>query len=58
MESSILKKFGNRIKELRLSKNWSQQELADETGFHKNYIGMVERGERNSMAPFSKSKTG
>jgi transcriptional regulator with XRE-family HTH domain len=47
METDILKLFGNRIKQLRIEKKWSQQELADETGFHKNYIGMVERGERN-----------
>ncbi len=47
MEVDILKLFGNRIRELRIKKNLSQQELADETGFHKNYIGMVERGERN-----------
>jgi transcriptional regulator with XRE-family HTH domain len=47
METDILKLFGNRIRELRTEKKLSQQELADETGFHKNYIGMVERGERN-----------
>lgn len=47
MESQILEAFGKRIKELRLTKKWSQQDLADETGFHKNYVGMVERGERN-----------
>ena len=47
MEPDILKSFGTRIRELRIIKKWSQQELADETGFHKNYIGMVERVERN-----------
>ena len=47
METDILKQFGERVKELRLEKKWSQQELADEASFHKNYIGMVERGERN-----------
>ncbi|PHS66849.1 MAG: transcriptional regulator [Flavobacterium sp.] len=43
----ILKEFGKRIKELRLSKNLSQEKLSHETGFHRTYIGMVERGERN-----------
>jgi transcriptional regulator with XRE-family HTH domain len=47
MESDILKQFGKRIKDLRTTNKWSQQDLADVSGFHKNYIGMVERGERN-----------
>lgn len=47
MKKDIVKKFGLRIKELRLAKNWSQEELAEKTEFHRTYIGMVERGERN-----------
>jgi transcriptional regulator with XRE-family HTH domain len=47
MKSDILKDFGLRVKQLRLEHNWTQQDLADQSGFHKNYIGMVERGERN-----------
>ncbi len=47
METNILVDFGKRIKELRISKKWSQEELAHQAGFHKNYVGMVERGERN-----------
>lgn len=47
MKTELLAKFGERIKVLRKDKNWSQEELADETGFHRTYIGMIERGERN-----------
>tara|TARA_B100000949_G_C13978144_1_gene323976 strand:+ start:232 stop:468 length:237 start_codon:yes stop_codon:yes gene_type:complete len=43
----ILKDFGDRIKSLRKGKNLSQEQLSFEIGFHRTYIGMVERGERN-----------
>ena len=47
MKKDILKEFGNRVRDLRTDKNWSQEDLADNTGFHRTYIGMIERGERN-----------
>lgn len=47
MKTELLVRFGERIKVLRKDRNWSQEELADETGFHRTYIGMIERGERN-----------
>lgn len=47
VKKDILKRFGAQIKELRLQKEWSQELLAEKTGFHRTYIGMVERGERN-----------
>ena len=47
MKSKIIEKFGLIIKELRISEKLSQEELADLTGFHRTYIGMIERGERN-----------
>lgn len=39
--------FGSRIRELRKNKGLSQENLAELTGFHRTYIGMIERGERN-----------
>ena len=47
MKPKILLKFGKRVRELRLNRDWSQEELADRLDFHRTYIGMVERGERN-----------
>lgn len=44
----ILKKFGNRIKELRLQKGInSQMSLANKSGLDRTYVGGIERGERN-----------
>jgi transcriptional regulator with XRE-family HTH domain len=40
-------RFGKRIRELRLAKGWSQEELAARSGLHPTYIGGIERGERN-----------
>lgn len=54
----LLNEFGVRIKQLRLQKNLSQEKLSFLTGFHRTYIGMIERGERNislsNMAVFAK----
>ncbi|MBD3892166.1 helix-turn-helix transcriptional regulator [Olleya marilimosa] len=47
MKDKLLIIFGNKIRELRNQKNWSQEKLAEETDFHRTYIGMIERGERN-----------
>lgn len=47
MKTEILIQFGNRVRELRTQRNWSQEELAEKAGFHRTYIGMVERAERN-----------
>ena len=47
MENSILFLFGKRLKSLRVQKKITQEQFAELTGLHKNYIGMIERGERN-----------
>ncbi|KKL99661.1 hypothetical protein LCGC14_1812190 [marine sediment metagenome] len=46
-KEKILKKFGQRIKEIRQKKNISQEKLAFKADMHRTYIGGIERGERN-----------
>lgn len=46
-KDSVLVKFGNKVRQLRTEKGWSQEELSFKSGFHRTYIGMVERAERN-----------
>ena len=43
----ILQEFGNRVRHLRTQAGLSQEKLSFLTGFHRTYIGMIERGERN-----------
>lgn len=42
-----LKKLGAQVKDVRVMRSLTQQELADKCGLNRNYIGMLERGERN-----------
>lgn len=43
----ILAKFGEKMQKVRKAKGISQEELAARLSMHRNYIGMIERGERN-----------
>ena len=47
MEDEILIKLGSRIREIRLKRQLTQAELADKCGCNRNYVSMLERGERN-----------
>lgn len=48
MSKRDLQKFGKRLKSLRLDKNLTQLELAEILDMSPNFIGMIERGERNT----------
>jgi len=47
MNEDILKKFGNKIREERLKRGYSQEAFAELVGVHRTYIGMIERAEKN-----------
>lgn len=44
---TITKKFGSRLKEIRLTKNISQEELSYQAELHRTYISSIELGKRN-----------
>lgn len=43
----ILHRFGQRVRELRKARGFSQEGFAAECGLDRTYLGGVERGERN-----------
>ena len=43
----ILKKFGKRVKKIRIGKNMSQGDVAKTLGVRASYISGIERGTEN-----------
>lgn len=46
-EIGAKKLFGDRVRQLRKKRGWSQEEFAQHVGLDRSYMGGVERGERN-----------
>lgn len=44
---SARKQFGERVRQLRKERGWSQEEFSARSGLHRTYVGSIERGERN-----------
>ncbi|WP_229054374.1 helix-turn-helix domain-containing protein [Aeromicrobium sp. Leaf350] len=47
MTSQLQITLGRKVREHRLKLGLSQEALAAELGFHRTYLGSIERGERN-----------
>lgn len=45
--NNITLAFGKRVRGIRISKNISQEKLAELCGLHPTYIGQLERGEKS-----------
>ncbi len=43
----IRKQVGINLRRLRHEKEWSQEDLAFESGLHRTYVSGIERGVRN-----------
>ena len=46
-EDKIVRELAVRIRQLRHSKGWSQEKLAEEAGMHRTYLGGIEVARRN-----------
>jgi transcriptional regulator with XRE-family HTH domain len=47
----VVKINGDKLQEFRLRKFWSRDELASESGIHRDHIGRLERGEGGNSRP-------
>lgn len=43
----IRRQLGFNVQRIRRERDWSQEELAFESGLHRTYISGIERGARN-----------
>ncbi len=47
LNTRLLKALGQRIREARAERGFSQEAFADHCGVHRTFMGTVERGESN-----------
>jgi transcriptional regulator with XRE-family HTH domain len=47
MARDICVALGERIRDLRMARGWRQIDLAEQAGFHENYVSNLELGGRD-----------
>ena len=47
-KSEFIRNFGERVRELRLERGMSQEQLADKAGLHRTAISFIEIAKRSS----------
>lgn len=47
MKTDTLVQFGQRLRQLRLERKLSQEDLAELADLHRNYVSQIEGGRRN-----------
>ncbi|GMQ84424.1 MAG: hypothetical protein BMS9Abin06_1223 [Gammaproteobacteria bacterium] len=47
MEENTRRILSRNVRYLRCLNGWSQEQLAEQCGLHRTYVGAIERGERN-----------
>jgi transcriptional regulator with XRE-family HTH domain len=47
VKTDALAQFGMRVRQLRLERNLSQEDLAELADLHRNYVSQIEGGHRN-----------
>lgn len=48
---TLAKQIGDRLRELRMARDWSQEEFADNCEIHRSHMGEIERGEVDIEIP-------
>jgi transcriptional regulator with XRE-family HTH domain len=43
--AGLIHKFGAAVRQLREARGWSQEELAEQAGLNRSFVGEIERGE-------------
>jgi transcriptional regulator with XRE-family HTH domain len=45
--TAVRKRLGTRVRKLRKTRKWSQEELAHQSGLARSFTGAIERGEKD-----------
>ena len=46
-ETAHRRAFGDRVKEMRAQRGWTQEDMAERSGLHRSYLAAIESGSRN-----------